>query len=356
MITKDVINKILNQSINAPSGSNSQPWEFIVSENKIQIKYLPEKDHPILNYKNRGTLIACGALLENILITSSYYGFDFDVKIFDDFSNNIIAEVILKEGGKDYFAKDLFEYIKDRTTNRKKFKKEKITAEETNYLFSDVSKYGNFNVYIIENEKINEAAKYLAFDTYLNFKNKKLHEILFKEILFDDKKAKEGEQGLYIKTMEFAPPQIPIIKLLKNRKIFEFLDRFGFGKNIYKDSVKMYSACGHLVAITLPDNQKDFINLGRVLENIWLKATKLNLGMHLITGIIFFWQQSNFGNGDIFNEEEKKIINESYQKIKEIFGIKEDLIGLIFRIGKSNPPSAISIKKSPKIYFKDELL
>lgn len=354
MITKDVINKILNQSINAPSGSNSQPWEFILSGNKIQIKYLPEKDHPILNYKNRGTLIACGALLENILITASHYGFDFDIHIFDDFSNNIIAEVILKEGGKDYFAKDLFEYIKHRTTNRKKFKKEKIAEEEKNYLFSDVSKYGNFNIYIIENEKINEAAKYLAFDTYLNFKNKKLHEILFKEILFDARKASEGEQGLYIKTMEFSPAQIPIIKLLKNRKIFEFLDKLGFGKNIYKESVKMYSACDKLVAISVLDNQKDFINLGRVLENIWLKATKLNLGLHLITGILFFWQQVNLGKINVFSEEEKKIINESYQKIKEIFGVKENLIGIIFRIGKSDPPSAISFKKSPKIYFKNE--
>lgn len=355
MITKDSINKIILESINAPSGSNSQPWEFIVNEreNKIKIKYLPQKDHPILNYKNRGTLIACGALIENILITANYYGYGTNLIIKDNFDDNIIVEIILEEGGNNYSAKYLFEHILNRTTNRKKFKKEKINEKDKKYLFSDLKQYGDFNVYIKENEfEINELAKNLAYDSYLNFKNLELHRILFKEILFDDKKAQQGEQGLYIKTMEFPSVQIPIIKLFKNRKLFEFLDKFiGISKNIYNDSQKTYSSCSALVAITTPNTQKDFINLGRALENIWLRATKLDLSLHLITGILFFWQQVNWGDKNIFNNEEKNIINKSYNEIKKLFGIKEELIGLILRLGKSDPPSSRSVKKRPIIIF-----
>lgn len=355
MITKDGIKKILLESINAPSGSNSQPWEFIINEkeNKIKIKYLPQKDHPILNYKNRGTLIACGAVIENILITANNYGYSTDLIIKDNFNNNIIAEIVLSQGESNYFVKDLFEYIKNRTTNRKRFSKEKISEEDKKYLFSDLKKYGDFNFYIKEDEnEINELAKNLANDTYLNFKNPELHKILFKEILFDDKKAQEGEQGLYIKTMEFSSIQIPLIKLFKNRKLFEFLDKIvETSKNIYNDSKEMYSSCGALVAITTLNNQQDFINLGRLLENIWLKATKLDLALHLITGILFFWQEVNWGDKNIFNTEEKNIINKSYNEIKRIFGIKEDLIGLIFRLGKSDPPSVRSVKKEPIIIF-----
>ena len=68
------IKKILEISVNAPSGSNSQPWCFEVKNNKVNIIMLPEKDHPILNYHNRGTLIAIGALIENIIITASSLG------------------------------------------------------------------------------------------------------------------------------------------------------------------------------------------------------------------------------------------------------------------------------------------
>ena len=78
------IQKILEAGCRAPSGSNSQPWRFMVKDNQISIFALPEKDHPILNFRHRGTWVAHGALLENILITSSHLGYKTDVKLFPD--------------------------------------------------------------------------------------------------------------------------------------------------------------------------------------------------------------------------------------------------------------------------------
>lgn len=73
MISREVIQKILEAGAQAPSGSNSQPWRFEVAGGTISIIMLPEKDHPILNFRNRGTLLAHRALIENIVIAAAHY-------------------------------------------------------------------------------------------------------------------------------------------------------------------------------------------------------------------------------------------------------------------------------------------
>src|SRR3989344_6623100 len=94
---KDAIQKILGASINAPSGSNSQPWRFEIENNIINLFILPEKDHPILNYRNRGTLIAGGAMIENIMIASAEFGYTADIEMFPDKNNqNLIAKIKLE--------------------------------------------------------------------------------------------------------------------------------------------------------------------------------------------------------------------------------------------------------------------
>jgi hypothetical protein len=352
MVDRALIEKILNESINAPSGSNSQPWEFICSQNTIKIKYLPEKDHPILNYNNRGTLIACGALIENIITTAKHYKLNPILEITNNFENKIIASITLQE--KEILENDdLYEFIKSRTTNRKHYRKDLLSKEEKEYLLKDLNNFNNCKISVIEdNSKIDEISKLLAYDTYLNFNNDDLRKLLFEEIIFDKKIAQQGEKGLYIRTMEFKSPQIFMIKLLKNNKIFKFMKNLGIIKAIYQDTAKMYSATTTLIGFSVINNDKEFINIGRLIENIWLRATKLNLSCHLITGIFFFWQQANFGNKDIFKKEELNIINNSYQKLCELFNVNKNLIlTAVMRIGKSDLPSAISIKKTPNIQW-----
>ncbi|GIW65568.1 MAG: hypothetical protein KatS3mg094_087 [Candidatus Parcubacteria bacterium] len=352
MPEKSLIENILKESLNAPSGSNSQPWEFIASQNTIKIRYLPEKDHPILNYNNRGTLIACGALIENIVITAKHYKLNPIITINEKFENNIIASIILEKSGVEE-KDDLYEYIKKRTTNRNHYKKEALTEEEKKYLLNEVNFFSNCKVSIIEGDLINEIGSLLAYDTYLNFNNDHLRKLLFNEIIFDKEKAQKGERGLYIKTMEFKPPQILMIKLLRNTTFFKLMKKLGIVRTIYKDTVKMYSATNTMIGFSIINNDKEFINLGRLIENIWLRATKLNLACHLITGIFFFWQQANFGNKNIFNEEELNIINNSYQKLCELFKVDKNnyILTAVMRIGKADPPSAISVKKPPFIQW-----
>ena len=94
---KEIILNILKAAVRAPSGDNSQPWRFEVSNNNnIKIYNLPEKDNPIFNYKQRGSHIAHGALIENIIIAAKENGMNVKVNLFPQgTSSDFIAEIDL---------------------------------------------------------------------------------------------------------------------------------------------------------------------------------------------------------------------------------------------------------------------
>ncbi len=52
-VSEDIIDNILRAGMQAPSGANQQPWEFIVNKNKNSIRYLSDL-HP-------GSKFACNA-------------------------------------------------------------------------------------------------------------------------------------------------------------------------------------------------------------------------------------------------------------------------------------------------------
>lgn len=348
MLREDIL-KIINAGNVAPSGSNSQPWKFIIKNNSISIIATPEKEHPVFNFNNRGTYISHGALIENITIASSVLGYKPDITIFPDNTNpSFTAKIVLYEDApKDH---ELYESIFKRSSNRKKYFDQNLDETTKKYIFNGISNYKNCRTITIEDKsQIIQAAQNLANDVILNLENKTLHELFFKEIIWDeDEQKKRG--GLYIKTLEVRGPAIFIMKLLKNWKINNFLKKIH--SQIYRENVKTLSSCALMGAILTNNNDQNFIEVGRLMQNIWLRATKSNLNFHLITGIPFLWQQVNFGRKEIFSSKDINLINESYKNLKNIFNLNNDeIIALTFRIGYGDKPSAISYKREPFIEF-----
>ena len=89
--------------------------------------------------------------------------------------------------------------------------------------------------------------------------------------------------------------------------------------------------------------------VGRAIERLWLKAIQMGLSFHIITGTMFFWQGMQDGNKNIFLKEHVNMIDNAYNKIKEIFGVRQGVVAVAFRIGLSEKPSALSSKKQPEI-------
>jgi hypothetical protein len=350
MNTKDKIIQLLSYAINAPSGGNSQPWTFKVADNKLTIVCHPEKDNPVLNFSSRGTLIAHGALIENIIISASRYGLETMFYIAQDQNERAIVEITFADS---YSPPDpLYASIPARSTNRKQYEDKPISKEILVNISNAANALGGpmVRTYFIEDKrKITVAGKAASNNEIVMLENKLLHGLFFKEVIWNSREEKtKGGSGLYIKTLELKKPQEIVFRIIKHWPMMSVLKKLGLAKFIASENAKVYGTGGAMWVISVNEpNHKNFITAGRVLERIWFSCVKEGISLQLLTGILFMRQKIVAGQIDIFSPEHVNLIKESYDQISSIFGIKDGIITLMFRTGYAEKPSAFSHKKEP---------
>jgi nitroreductase len=347
-IPLEKIYKILESGGQAPSGSNSQPWKFVITGNKVEILAFPEKDHPILNYRCRGTWVAHGALIENLLIAASALGYKTDLELFSlSPTSRVTAEITFTE---DVIQKDgMFDAIIKRATNRKPYANTPLTKEQKDGLYTEAKKVGSGEFLIVEDpEKIKVLAKASSMNEVILLEEPAMHKLFFEEIVWTEKEEKEKRTGLYLKTMELEAPQEKVLKLFKNWRIMRFMNHFGVAKGIAKTNEKSYANSPAVAAIIINDTDDEFLSAGRIMERVWLKATSMGLSCHLMTGILFFWQRIKNENDNAFSEKHRALIAKAYEEIAKTLGLKgsDKTISLLIRIGHGGEPSGFSSRIS----------
>lgn len=345
------IRKIVEVAVNAPSGENVQPWKFRVKEDQLYVYNIPERDQSPYNFMQRGSLVAHGALIENILIASSSLGFEANVDLFKDSKKEDLVAVIsfIKSTPKE---EPLFPYITKRSTNRKPYKKTPLNAEQRQEILGS-NNIGQAKVLLTENkDDIKILSLVGSMNERLVLENEVLHNFLFSHINWTEEENKEKVTGFYIKTLELPPPAQMAFKLFSHWSILKKLHKLGVSKAIWKQNGKTYASSSAIGIIAMQGNRKeDFINAGRATQRIWLTITKLGLSLQPMTGTLFFMQSILTGNREPFTDYQVELIKESYGNVCKIFKLKNETVPMMFRIGYSDPPTARALKLTPQIVF-----
>ena len=312
----------------------------------------PEKDHPILNFRNRGTWIAHGALIENINIAATAFGYEAQIQVFPNGENTgITGRINFKKTEKP--KDELFDSILLRATNRKPYKDKILTVKQKReFLISAQEINPNCDIRITEDKLAkNILGSAVSVNEVVMLENEKLHQLFFDEIVWTKEEESKKQKGLYLKTMELGFPQRTALRLFKHWSIMKIANKFGVAKKIANDNAKTYSASSIMGIIIVDDTDKGFIDAGRIIERLWLKATNEKLEFHLITGVMFFYQRV-MSDPKGFSPVHIELIKKTYNQIKEVFKVEKGVIAGLFRIGEDGKPTARSIKSPPEFIKK----
>lgn len=352
MISRELIHKILEVAVHAPSGENAQPWRFVVRENVLFVHNIPERDQSLYNFEQRGSLVSNGALIENVVIAAAHHNIGTNVDILPDAQDkNIVAKITFS--GDATNNSSLYAAILGRTTNRKPYKKIEISDSLIEELLEVIKDVGSGEIRIVrDKEKIKELAEVGSVNEKVMFGNRHLHSFFFNHINWTKKDDNEKRLGFYIKTLELPLPVQKILPLLRSWWLISIFNRIGLNHLIAKGNVKVYASSSAMGVVVVHDySPRNMVLAGRMLQRIWLKATEMGLSLQPLTGVAFFTQRINAKDADKFSEDQIVLIQEAYGEIARIFNLKDKVAPLMFRVGYGKTPTAHALKLEPQIDF-----
>lgn len=347
------IEKIIKDGVQAPSGENCQPWRFKIHNAKVSLYNIPEADLSLYNSKQKGSYMAHGALIENMIISAEKHGYAMEITLFPhDHDEILVADIIFSKKEKAN-QEPLYDVIYKRCTNRKDYTGETLTHEQKKKLQDSVERLGFSTLSIVDDSKhMQSLGVALATNERVLFENKKLHNFFYDHILWN-KKDEDKAGGFYIDTLEFLPHQLKGVKLFKNWIVLRMLNKaLKVSKMISKENGEKYTKSGTFGALIMKGTtHKDYVNLGRSLQRLWLTATLLDIAMHPCNGTIYLMGHINDHSTGDFSGEHVAMLQKSYSDIVAAFDAGESHIGFIFRMGKAPEPTAIAKRVAPRIEY-----
>lgn len=350
----DHLETILRDGVMAPSGENCQPWRFEVEGDILSVFIVPEADTSLYNSLQKGSYLACGALLENMAISAKQHGHRMDSSLFPDEENkNLVAKVAFIK--QEIVPHLLYESLAKRCTNRKNFSGEKLSNLEKEKVQQSVCETGAHSIiYIDETTKLQTLGKALALHEKVLFENKSMHDFFYDHILWD-KKNENQAGGFYIKTLEFLPHELGAVKIFKTWWLLALFNRlFKVADFISKDNGDKYARSGTIAAVTMKGSSpKDYVLLGQSVEKMWLTATSLGLSVHPCNGTLYLREHIHDNGSTQFTKKHASLIQNAYNSIINIFEVQEGGISFIVRIGKAESPTARAHRLSPDVVYKN---
>lgn len=269
----DQLKFLIGFAILAPSGHNSQPWEFVIKNNSIEFWVNKDRALGKSDPERRQTLISIGCALENLLIAADYYGFKNEIKYFPDNDGDLAASVSFQKFGEiKNEPKHLIFLIPKRTSNRNKYSNQPIPEK----FLEEIKKISNTE---IEATVITEKDKILSLSDITNraqievMDRNYFREELSHYIKSSFTKSTTGMPGFVL--------GLPAIVSLFASKLIKKINMSKVSAKQDDALLKKFTTAFLLVS-TKNDDKYNWIKSGQVFEKVWLLATQSGLSFSVL--------------------------------------------------------------------------
>ena len=244
-------------AILAPSGHNTQPWQFSVSDGALQLSINPARHLPFSGKLAAEPQVSLGACLESLRLAAR--GFGYELTITYQFKNDRIALIAL--GARTSAEPSLLQAIVERTSNRNPFDHHNLSLDLLKKITS--SDLEDVAVRLVSTRAdINFLADQTAQATRTIMTDSRFRFELSKWVRNNITKQYDGMPA-FAQGMP-TPPSLIARHIIKN------IDISGSQAKIDGDRV-INSADIVLILIKEPSNQA-FVNAGRLYDQICVLA------------------------------------------------------------------------------------
>jgi hypothetical protein len=337
------IQKVVAKAFSAPSGDNLQPWLVDWHDGVLSVAIDRNRDRSLYNFRYRASLIALGAMLENLTIAARHFGFDAVASLGTDGDDLLNARVVFKPTAP---ADDsLYAAIDARCTNRQAFRRVPLRPGVLEALALAVPSDGASELTFINDTPRKRAlARAASLNDGLLLEWKRLHDGLYETVRWTAEEAERTRDGLFIKTLELGPTEIGF-RMMRSWRAATILCRLGAKAfaPLHSYATFMKSAVFGFLQMTTATREA-FVEGGRWLERLWLTATSLGVSLQPMAGTMCLLPYLEHHPGQL-SASQRATLTEARRIYNDLLHLRSDRAPiLLFRLGYGKAPSARSLR------------
>jgi nitroreductase len=326
----------------APSGGNMQAWRVLVRADCLELSLRAERAGSFLDVAHRASVFSLGSFIENVCLAASWMGLDHQVEIHEfRAASDQIATIRYLRRAEDMEKDSLYEQIPRRHTNRHLHQGRALSEETISALRESIQQRPLVRLCTISSATEKQtAAGILGKGNVLLIQHQVLFSQMMSEIRWNRNDAERSGDGVAISTLELPSPAVLLLRTLRR---YPPLRRLLPRRALEKMPEPAVMGCSHLCVLALRGalSTEGFVNAGRAVQRLWLKATALQLAVQPLATLPFLVLRVQEFDAAGLSGSEARQLRMLGAELKDLYALGEDEFPLfVFRL--SSPAASAS--------------
>lgn len=275
-----IIQHVAKAGHHAPSADNCQPWRFEWDGFHLHLRYdsnrVRKNTFPPLD---PATLLAMGAAFENILSAARHCRLEPRYQLFPDSTGpNPLYATLDFTGHSSHPIPTRDPRLFLRHTNRLPYRKGPLPADVVSELSSMAAPDVRLKL-ITAGDEIGKVADLISKASEIRFQTREVHEWLGRSLRFSAAEIGRND-GLDVNTLHLPPGGKSLLKVIKDWKRMERLNRLGMHKLLAAiDAAPLKKGSAILATIGNSDRVSLF-SAGRIMTRAWTLLNTAGIAVH----------------------------------------------------------------------------
>ncbi|MFI0166446.1 Rv1355c family protein [Streptomyces sp. NPDC017095] len=341
------IRRLVAHGIQAPSGGNSQPWQFTAHDEVVDCRVDAAQPQTLLDFEGRATHLAIGAAVENIHLAAQASGWACQVRYFPAPADPGLVCRLTFSSAPDLPRPALFDWIEHRTTNRSPGPARPLLESHAAALTDCATESGARLHLVTDRDQLDEMGRVLGAGDRLRMLSPHLHRDMMNELRWDPEEARRTRDGIDVATLGFDDVDLAGLRLARQWRGLAFVRRIGGGKAFEESAAKALAASSAVGCLTIPGKGPHaFVDGGRALQRLWLTATSLGLGFQPHTSLLYLFARLAGGGETGLDAAETDVLRTLRTRFTALVpGRPDEAELMLFRLSYASPPTVRSLRR-----------
>lgn len=347
--TRETLCRIVEAAVLAPSAENLQPWQFLVEDDSLEVS-LDRSRQLASDVDQMLGLTAIGTCIENAVVAASTEELRTDVDFLAESLPSrstpeylSIARLRFLDGG---VPDSLAAFIESRCTSRRMDPRREVAEGILQELVQSCREFSDVTVHWVDAERLREFAELVGIGNRIRFEHRPFHEELYGSLRFTEGEVRRTRDGLDVATLQLPFGVANIMHVLRTWPRMKWANLVGFSRGVGRQATQEVIRSGAVGFLTVPAAElRYFVHGGRVLERLWLTATRLGICFHPTASLPVFLAHARTGGGQLLPEHRQTAEAMSERFYRLFPSLAGRTIQMAFRIGYGPEPPARTLRR-----------